>query len=81
MVRLTLYTRPGCQLCEDMKATVAEASAMIPVDVEEVYISTDPELERLYGLEIPVLMVGGRKVAKYRVSAAALRRILCRSAG
>ena len=33
-----------------------------------------PDLERRYGLEIPVLMLNGRKVAKYRVTEAELRR-------
>jgi hypothetical protein len=49
--------------------------------VTEVDISTDPALEERYGLEIPVLMVNGRKVAKYRLSEDALRRILARGMG
>ena len=36
--------------------------------VEEIDISTDPELEARYGLEIPVLLVDGKKAAKYRVT-------------
>jgi hypothetical protein len=44
--------------------------------VEKVDISTDAELEARYGLEIPVLLVDGRKAAKYRVSEGELRRIL-----
>jgi hypothetical protein len=40
-----------------------------------VDISSDPELEALYGLEIPVLLVNGKKAAKYRVTEEGLRRI------
>jgi hypothetical protein len=46
--------------------------------IEEVDISTDPALEARYGLEIPVLMVDGRKAAKYRVTEAELTRLLAR---
>lgn len=61
-----------------MKAVVARLSPEFrgQVSVTEVDISTDPALESLYGLEIPVLLVDGKKVAKYRIDEGALRRIL-----
>jgi hypothetical protein len=59
-----------------MKAVVERVASSIPLDIEEVDISTDPDLERLYGTEIPVLFAAGKKVAKYRVSEQDLRRIL-----
>jgi len=75
---LTLYSRPGCHLCDDMKAVIARvrASSLMPMTLEEIDISTDAELEARYGTEIPVLLLNGRKVAKYRVSEAELRRIV-----
>jgi len=75
---LTLYSRPGCHLCEEMKAVVqrVRATTKEPIALEEVDISTDPELERRYGLEIPILLVEGRKIAKYRVDEKGLRRAL-----
>ena len=76
MNRLTLYSRPGCHLCDEMKAVVARLARSMPLTVEEIDISTDPELERLYGLEIPVLLVDGKKAAKYRVTEDALKRML-----
>ena len=78
MIPLTLYSRPGCHLCDDMKALVARVAAAIgaKVALEEVDISKDRELEARYGLEIPVLMVDGRKVAKYRIAEAELARLL-----
>ena len=47
--------------------------------IEEIDVSTDPVLEARYGLEIPVLMVDGRKAAKYRVTEAELTRLLART--
>jgi glutaredoxin len=76
MAQLTLYSRPGCHLCDEMKAVVARLAETIAVDLEEVDISTDPELERRYGVEIPVLLIDGRLAAKYRVTAEELRRIV-----
>ena len=78
MIRLTIYSRPGCHLCEVMKETVASAvrAARVDASIDEVDISTDADLEVRYGLEIPVLMVDGMKVAKYRVSEWDVRRML-----
>ena len=76
MIALTLYSRPGCHLCDEMKLVVQRVGASVPLTLEEIDISHDPELEQLYGLEIPVLLVAGKKVAKYRVSDRDLRRIL-----
>jgi len=75
---LTLYSRPGCHLCEDMKALIERVRRTIPdtVRVTEVDVSADPELERRYGQEIPVLEMNGKKVAKYRVKEEDLRRML-----
>ena len=76
MAALTIYSRPGCHLCDEMKAIVHRvADATEPaLAVEEIDISTDPDLEERYGLEIPVLLVDGKKVAKYRISELDLRR-------
>jgi hypothetical protein len=71
---LTLYSRPGCHLCEEMKAVIDAVSARVPLTLEVVDISTSASLESQYGLEIPVLLVNGRKVAKYRLTELALLR-------
>ena len=46
------------------------------ITLDEIDISTDPVLLDHYGLEIPVLTIDGKKVAKYRVSEAELRRMV-----
>jgi glutaredoxin len=78
VISLTIYSRPGCHLCDDMKALVARVAhtSALPITVEEIDISTDPALEARYGLEIPVLLADGRRVAKYRVTEAELTRML-----
>ncbi len=81
MIALTIYSRPGCHLCDEMKAVVQTVARSIPLSLEEVDISTDPALEARYGLEIPVLLVDGRKAAKYRIGEAQLRQLLAGRAG
>jgi glutaredoxin len=78
MLTLTLYSRRDCCLCEEMKAVLAQVRQGIPFDLEEIDISTDPELEIRFGQEIPVLFVNGRKAFKYRLMASELRRKLAR---
>jgi hypothetical protein len=83
VIVLTLYSRPGCHLCDEMKAVVHRVIgvAAAPATVEEIDISTDADLEARYGLEIPVLLIDGRKAAKYRVAEDALARLLIERAG
>jgi fructose-specific component phosphotransferase system IIB-like protein len=66
-----------------MKAVVQRVigAAAVRAAVEEVDISADPDLEARYGLEIPVLLVDGKKTAKYRVTEDELTRILLDRAG
>ena len=78
MLNLTLYSRPECCLCEDMKAVLAQVRQGMPFKLEEIDISLDPELEARFGQEIPVLFINDRKAFKYRLTASELRRRLMR---
>ena len=81
MIALTLYSRPGCHLCDQMKDVVKRVARSIPLQLEEIDISTSRELEDRYGLEIPVLLVEGKKAAKYRIGEEELRRVLAGRSG
>lgn len=76
MIALTLYSRPGCHLCDEMKTTIERVAQSIPLTLDVVDISANAALETRYGLEIPVLLVEGQKAAKYRVTERELTRIL-----
>jgi glutaredoxin len=75
-VQVTLYTRPGCHLCEEAKAVIAPLVAEFGAVLREVNIDEDRELCERYGWDIPVVFVGERKAAKHRVDAQQLRRQL-----
>jgi hypothetical protein len=55
-----------------MKDVVDEVAREEPVEFREVDISGDADLERRYGIEIPVLVCGERVVARVRTTRAAL---------
>jgi hypothetical protein len=59
-----------------MKHVIDQVASRVPLTVDVVDISTDQQLMDRYGLEIPVLMIGGRKAAKYRVTAGELEQQL-----
>jgi len=77
-IALTLYTRPECHLCTDMKAVVLLLAHDFGCTLEQVDITGDAGLEARFGMEVPVLCINGRKAFKYRVNETDLRRQLRR---
>jgi glutaredoxin len=75
-MRLTLYTRPGCHLGNDLRAICERLAEEIAFDLTEVNIEADPDLRVRYEREVPVLFVDGRLVVRFRTSERELRRIL-----
>ena len=75
--RLTVVTRADCELCEEMvhalEALRAEHAlpGLVLADVD-----ADPELQRRWGLKVPVLLLDGAKVCEYRLDRAELLRLL-----
>jgi hypothetical protein len=73
---LILVGKPGCHLCDQMRDVAAPVAAELGLVLEEADIRSDPELDALYRLDIPVLLLGGREVARHRAQPADLRRRL-----
>ena len=73
---VTLYTRPGCHLCEDAKAAIAPLLREFDASLHEVNIDKDEVLEERYGWDIPVIFIGARKAVKHRVDVELFRRQL-----
>ena len=81
MTRLSLLSRPGCGLCEEMRRQVETILADVPRQWEEVDVDSDPELARRYGESIPILYVNDRLFAKIRLPRLATALRLRRAAG
>lgn len=73
---VTLYTRPGCHLCEEAKTVLAPLLREFGAVLREVNIENDAVLEERYGWDIPVIFLGARKAAKHRVDVEQFRRQL-----
>jgi glutaredoxin len=73
---VTLYTRPGCHLCEEAKAAIMPLLREFGGSFREVNIDGDPALRERYGWDVPVIFLGALKVAKHRVNIEQFRRQL-----
>ena len=73
---VTLYSRPGCHLCEEAKAAIAPLLREFGAVLREVNIDEDAILKERYGWDIPVVFIGAHKAAKHRVEIAQFRRQL-----
>ena len=74
--RVTLYSRPGCHLCDDARAVIVRVCADLGEEYVEVSIDDDPELQHRFAEEIPVTFVDGRQHDFWRVDEARLRAAL-----
>lgn len=77
---VTIYSRPGCHLCEEARQQIAPLLTEFGARLTEINIEEDPELRARYDYDVPVVFLGARKAAKHRVDLAQLRRQL-RDAG
>ena len=73
---LVLLGKPGCSLCDDMREAVLPVLRSLGLELRERDVRDDPELEKRYLLEIPVLLWAGREVALHRTTPDDLRRRL-----
>jgi glutaredoxin len=76
MTRVTLYGKAGCCLCDEAKEVLAAVREERPFELDEVDVSLDPALNRVYGERIPVVAVDGEDLFEYHVDAAELRQRL-----
>jgi len=67
--QVTLYSKPGCHLCEEMKSEIARADCAEAFDMKEVNIESDAEFFARYRYDIPVLNINGVDVFKHRLRA------------
>jgi uncharacterized membrane protein/glutaredoxin len=58
LITVTLYSRPGCDLCDKVKEELQNLQAHIPHRLIELNIEDDPTLLKKYLTEIPVVEIG-----------------------
>ena len=75
-MRVTLYGKPGCHLCDDARAIVEQVCGELGVGWTEIDITQDPALFEQYGEQIPVTFVDGRQHDFWRVDPLRLKKAL-----
>ena len=79
MTTVTLYSRPGCHLCDEARTILERMRERTPFEVDEINIEADDALHARYLERIPVVAVDGEELSEYFVDEEALiRRILYR---
>lgn len=73
-MKITLYSRAGCHLCEDAREILEEGAerarrAGREVEVEEVDIDASPALRLRYAFDVPVVAIDGQEAFRHFVSA------------
>jgi glutaredoxin len=56
---VTVYSRHGCHLCENAVNTLEGMREELAFTIEVIYVDGNPELEKLYGHEVPVIHING----------------------
>lgn len=76
-VTVELIDRPGCHLCDDVRAVLAAVLPDYPgVNLVELNIDTDPELLAQFTNDVPVIRIDGTVHSRWRTTDIALREAL-----
>ena len=70
MTRVTLYTKPGCGLCEEAEDVIRSVRARRPFELELRNILDDFDEYERYKHDIPVVLVNGREIARHHMTEA-----------
>ncbi len=76
MAVVTLYTQPGCRLCDDARDALLRVRRLRPFELVEADVQDDPALLAEYGEQIPVVLLNGTFVFEYAVDEGRLRELL-----
>jgi glutaredoxin len=72
MTTVTIYTKPGCHLCEEAEEVIEAVRAQQPFDIERRNILDDAADYERYKHDIPVILLNGREIARHHLGEAQL---------
>lgn len=75
-MQVTLFSRPGCHLCDVARGVILAQQGRTSFDLVEVDISTEDALELEYGIRIPVVLIDGVEAFEIEVDPERLRSLL-----
>lgn len=71
-----MFSRRSCGLCDEARRVILAVRREVPFDFEEILIDGREDLEREYGLRVPVVLVDGEERFEIGVDPHRLRRLL-----
>jgi glutaredoxin len=75
-IRVEIYSRPGCHLCDEAKAAIELFRARYTLELRTINVETSSDLENRYGMDIPVVFLNGQEAFRHQVDPAQLERKL-----
>lgn len=79
--KITIYSRPGCHLCDEAKQIIAAAGCDEDYTLEEINIESSSDLLRRYQYDIPVITINGVEAFRHRVTSGSFRDALLKHSG
>ncbi len=73
-----MISRTTCGLCDEAREVVLAERAGTEFAFDEVFVDGHEDLEREYGIRVPVVIVDGEEEFEYHVDPERLRRLLRR---
>ena len=75
-IRLTVYGRSYCHLCDDMIAGLRALQAGSRFELQIIDVDTEPSLEEQYGEWVPVLVGDDGEICHYHLDTAKVNEYL-----
>jgi glutaredoxin len=79
--KVIIFSKEGCHLCEHAKAALMTLAPEFDFALEEVDITTDPDIFEQYQYTIPVMQINNRIVLETRIDAKKIRRAFAEGYG
>ncbi len=77
-IQLQVYSRYGCHLCEEMLEHLRLFKEEYNFEVSEIDIAGNSDLEKRYGLKVPVLIYQEEEICHYSLDVKNFRAIMNR---
>ena len=74
--QLTMYSKAGCHLCEDMQNLLPSYLDEAGLSLDIIYIDDNHDLEQQYGSLVPVLKAGEMEICHYFLDVKALQQYI-----
>jgi glutaredoxin len=71
-----MYSRSACGLCDAAREVILAVRADLPFEYEELFIDGNEDLEREYGIRVPVIEIDGQEQFELHVDPSELRRLI-----